>query len=280
MGIRVVRHLGGRLTDPTTALPLAIIPYFPGEQPRRIRVDAFCATRGTSEADQPPETNWLALNIPWQVVLTHATKAGSGGPAGLDAASEWDTIWRNLVLEYGTDGNEFYGGDLHNADPDVPETPSEAAETSENAEMERSMGPLGIQRLYSREVLMRPLLAEGDGEVRWFDEFNAILDRVNAFQHGGVIIIGTVRYTIEAQTNFGAEMDADTMLALRPALGADMSRVQALISHNTGATGDAIRTLLFGGDNYIEADTIQSIATRSHVKVWASIESPYSLWVA
>lgn len=277
MAVRVVRHIGGRIFAADTAKPLAIIPYFPGERPRHIRVDAYQATRSTSEVDQPPETNWLAINVPWQVVLTHATQAGSGGVDGLDEASEWDTIWRNLVLEYGTDGNEFYGGDGHNTDADVPEAPGE---NNGKPEIERSMGPLGIQRLYSREVLMRPLLAEGDGEIRWFDEFNTALAPVRPFQHGGVIMFGVIRYTVEAQTNFGVEMDSAVMKAMRAALGADMSRVQNIITNDTGATGDAIRTLLFGGDNYIEADTIQSMQTRAHCKVWASIESPYSLWVA
>lgn len=275
MAIRVVRHIGARSVDEDEAILLAAIPYGAGERIRHVRMDAFAATRAASFADQPSEINWLAVDVPWAVLLTHsAVGGGTGGPAALDTAAEWDTIFRNLMLEYGTDGNEYYGGDAHASTPDVVLEPSAPGNTPA---IEASMGPSGIHRILSREVLMRPLLAEGESEIRWFDEFNvAVSPRVRR-ESGGVLLIGVVRYTAAAQTNFGVEFDADQALAMKALIGGDMQRIRAMIQSDTSSAGDALRTMLFGGDNYVEADTLKADDAKAYIKVWASVETPYSM---
>lgn len=278
MAIRVVRHIGARSVDDNVALPLAIIPYGAGERLRNLRVDAYIATRAASFADQPSECNWLCIDVPWPIILTHSTVGGAGGTASLDTAAEWDTIFRNLVLEYGTDGNEYYGGDFDATTPDVPPTPGEEAD--DDPAITRSIGPSGVQRLFSREVLMRPLLAEGAEEaVRWFDDFNVHIRGPGRRDNGGVVFFGAVRYSVSAQTNFGAEFSSDRAKALKALIGGDMQRIQAVIQEDTGAMGDALRTLLFGGDNYVEADTLKADAAKATVKIWAAVETPYRMGV-
>lgn len=142
------------------------------------------------------------------------------------------------------------------------------------------MGPSGVQRLFAREVLMRPLLAEGAEEaVRWFDDFNTTFGGKRAHPSGGVIFIGAIRYAVSAQTNFGVEWSTDRAKALKAFIGGDMQRIQEIIQADTGATGDALRTLLFGGDNYVEADTLKADAAKATIKVWASFETPYRMGV-
>lgn len=278
MAIRVVRHIGARSVDDNVALPLAIIPYGAGERLRNLRVDAYIATRAASFADQPSECNWLIIDVPWPIVLTHSTVGGAGGTASLDTAAEWDTIFRNLVLEFGTDGNEYYGGDSDATTPDVPPTPGEVAD--DDPAITRSIGPGGVQRLFSREVLMRPLLAEGAEEaVRWFDDFNTAVRGARGNPSGGVVFIGACRFAVSAQTNFGVEFSADRAKAMKALIGGDMSRIQEIIQADTGATGDALRTLMFGGDNYVEADTLKADAAKATVKIWAAIETPYRMGV-
>lgn len=280
MAIRVVRHIGGRSVDSEQAKILAAIPYGAGERPRNLRIDAFIATRANSYADQPSEVNWLVLDVPWAVLLTHTASDGaSGGPDSLDTAAKWDTLFRNLALEYGTDGNEYYGADYDQTDKDVIPAPGFPTIGADNPAIEASMGPSGVLRLFSREVFMRPLLSDGSEQVRYYDEFNTRITKSAQRESGGVILIGVIRYEAEAQTNLGVEWDADRAKGLKPLIGGDMSRVQAMIGMDTTGTGDALRTMLFGGDNYIEADTVKEDPAKAYVKCWCSIETPYSMMV-
>lgn len=279
MAVRVVRHIGGRSVNQSEAKLLATIPYGAGEKLRNLRIDAYAATRANSYADQPSEINWVVLDVPWGVILTHSSlDALTGGPGALDTAAEWDTLFRNLVLQYGTDGNEYYGGDFDQTDKDVVPAPgSDAAASSEPAIV--SAGPSGLVRLFSREVLMRPLLSDGDAAVRYFDEWNARITKSPLRESGGVVMVGAVRYEIAAQTNFGVEWDADRAKGLRSLIGGDLSRIQAIIGGETGDVGDALRTMLFGGDNYAEADTLKSDDAKCYIKCWCSFETPYTLLV-
>lgn len=279
MGIRVVRHLTGREVNEDNAKLLVAIPYGAGERLRHVRMDAFAATQATSPVDQPSEINWLAVDVPWSILFTHSTSGYQGGTSNLNSAAGWDTIFRNLALEYGTDGNEYYGGDFDATTPDVPPTPGEGAESDDDPIMSKSMGPSGLVRLFGREVLMRPLLAEGAGEIRYFDEFHTTVEGKAVRTEGGCLLIGCVRYSVVGETNFGVEWSTETAKALGPLVGGDSQRVQELIQSNTGSIGDRLRTILFGGDLFIETDTIQALNAKVGIKVWASVETPYRMGV-
>jgi hypothetical protein len=274
MSIRVTRYLSGRSIDEGDSKPLIIIPYGAGERPRHLRLDGYVATRADSYADQPSEINWTVIDVPWAILLTHATSGYAGGTDDLDTAAEWDTMYRNLLLEYGTDGNEFYGGDPDASTPDVVE---EAETVGDEPVITRSLGPSGIVREFSREVLMRPLLSEGANAVRYFDEFNQAINLRAMRESGGCILAGATRYNVDAQTNFTAEFVANQRAFMGPMIGGDVSRVQALIEQNTSAVGDRLRTMLFGGDNYIEADTVKNDDAKAYLKAWCSIETPYMM---
>lgn len=281
MAIRVVRHIGAREVESTEALPLVIIPYGAGERLRNLRIDAYAASEAENTVGEAPEVNWAVIDVPWSVLLTHATLGGAGGTADLDTAAEWDTMFRNLLLEYGTDGNEYYGGDPDQAGgADVVPEPGLSGESGDDEPaITRSIGPSGVMRLFAREVLMRPLLAEGSGAVRWFDEFNVAIKGRALRESGGCVLAGVVRYETPAETNFSAEWSADMSKGLRALIGGDMQRVQEYIQNDTGAVGDRLRTMLFGGDNYVEANTLKELAVKAYMKVWCAVETPYRMGV-
>ncbi len=235
---------------------LAILPFGAMEDLRHLRMDGYAASKdAVSNPDQPNEMNWLAVAVPWGTLLTASTVAYQGGFDYLNSASAWDTVFRNITFELGTDGNEFYGGEgVPGTVEDVIPAPIEEV-TSTGAGDEprmadfKSAGPTGIQRLFSREVLMRPLSIDGvSSNVRWFDEFNEAVHRSTGYQQGGCIMIGAVRYTAQAETNFNVEASATPIrYTLGPLIGGDMSRVQSIIRNDTGETGDHLRTMLFHG---------------------------------
>lgn len=282
MAIRVVRHIAGRAVTSDDAKLLAAIPYGAGERLRHIRCDAYAGARADTAADQPGEINWIAIDVPWSIILTSETAAYQGGTAGLNEASEWDQMFRNLVLEYGTDGNEYYGGDYDAGQNDPIPAPGEEPQSTGDSDeplIQRSKGPSGIVRLFAREVLTRPLLSEGNQAVRFFDEWNQAFEGRAMRESGGCVLIGVVRYDTPVETNWGVEFTSGGAKALGPLIGGDSSRVQEYIQNNTGEIGDRLRTMLFGGDNYIESATVKADDMKAYLKCWASIESPYSMGV-
>lgn len=275
MAIRVVRHIAGRSVDEGEAIPLVIIPYGAGERLRHIRMDAYIATRANSYADQPSEINWVAIDVPWSVLFT-GLQGGTGGTGDLNTATEWDTMYRNLVLEYGVDGSEYYGGDSDMGTPDPVEEPGTV---NDEPAITRTIGPSGIQRIFSREVLMRPLFSDGAEQVRYFDEFSTAVSPKVLREHGGAVLLGAVRYDVDQQANFGIEFSSDMAKGMKALIGGDIQRVQAMIQQDTSGAGDRLRTVLFGGDNYVEADTLKNDPAKAYLKVWCSIETPYRMGV-
>ena len=59
-------------------------------------------------------------------------------------------------------------------------------------------------------------------------------------------------------------------------IAGDYTKVQAKIEGDTSALGDYLRTTLFGGDNYVEADTFKGPAGKAMVKASFFIDSPIS----
>ena len=282
MSIRVVRHLGARSCAADDSKLLVGMPYGALEDLRHMRVDAWCCSTDDEHfIDQGEEVNWLVLAVPWSVILTHFSDRSA-----MSSATTWDSVWRRLVLEQGTDGNEYYGGETshYGTEVDVIPGPGEVLHTSLTDEpyLSASQGPIGIRRLYSREVLMRPYDGAQSGtnaeKARFYDEFNTSFDGPTRFQSGGVILGGMLRYNEEAETNFNAiQLSGETEDGLRPLIGGDISRVQSIIRTDTAGRGDTLRTIMFGGDNFIEADTLKGVTVKAYMKTWTSFTTPYTI---
>lgn len=270
MGIRVVKHLGSRSCPADDAKVLALIPTFPGEKPQYIEMSAYFASGDDSSIDQPSELNWYGLFMPWSLALTTTMLSGAG-PDDLGSVSDYDDLFQSWVLELAGDGTEYYGGDV-DADPE-----SESSEESHSDEELIDSGPIGVQKWFSREVVMRPYAAEGNNVIRFGDDFEARLTRLPSTGYGGLLMLGIARFEHAAETNFNIELDdATSKEAMGLMMGGDYTKVQAMIEGNTASLGDYIRTVLFGGDNYIEADTLKGAAGKGTVKIQCGISTPLS----
>lgn len=314
MPIRLARFITGRDTPADDTKVLVVQPVWRGETLRAFYMDAYAMSRGTgigrfgtgesSFPDQPSEINWHALWVPWDIAITHhkgntgnlvdstAAEAGVGeniypadSPSDLTTANEWDQLFQNLLFEWGASGSEYYGhgeADLEQIEV-AQDRQAEADTTGVGAEGEQAsvaergtMGPLGIVRLYGREVLTRPAISDGDGKVRFGDDVNIQMQA--SIAGPGFVVVGVVRYEIDAETNFNAEITNASRRAARNMLvGGDLTRVQAHILHDNSPIGDYIRTTLFGGDYFVEADTVKDNKMKVAAKGVITVETPYAL---
>ena len=59
-------------------------------------------------------------------------------------------------------------------------------------------------------------------------------------------------------------------------LSGDYDKVKAMVRGNTAALGDWLRTVLYGGDQYVEAATLKAPAGKAAVKAQVVINTPLS----
>lgn len=271
---RVVKHLGARSCPTDDSKVLFAVPYFPGEKIRSARISAYFASGDASAIDQPGECNWYGITIPWSLVFaTHMMDAG-GGPTGLGSVGTIDELYSMWLrqADFSDDDTEFFGGDV-DADP---ETRTKETEGHDETEL-LDHGPIGVTKWFSREVVLQPFAAEGNTVIRFGDSFNATPKNLGGHSFGGIALFGMVRYEAAAETNFNIEFDDTVSKEMMGLLMAgDYSSVSAKIEGDTSTSGDFLRTVLFGGDNYIEADTLKGPAGKAVAKASFFIESAIS----
>jgi len=266
--MRVVKHLGARSCPADDAKALILVPTFPGEKIQWLNMSAFFASGDDSSIDQPGEINWYGLFLPWSTMWATDLFISGGGPEDFGDVADFDSLYKMWVLETGGDGTEYYGGDV---DADAE---SVAGEEEHSDEELIESGPIGPVRFFSREVIMRPYAAEGNNVIRFGDDFECHLTRMPSTPYGGLLMMGVVRHEHAAESNFNIELDDATSKAgMGLMMAGDYDKVQAMVQSNTAALGDYIRTVLFGGDNYIEADTLMGPAGKAAIKAQVGIQS-------
>ncbi len=284
--MRIVKHLGARVTIHDAATVLALIPFFPGERPSFIKMSAYAASSADQAIDQTGETNWYGISVPWQLVVArNMTLPTPGTIDDLSTVTDWNDAFSSFLRASDpTATNVFWGGDI-DADPNVAtgaeltETESESvvidAQDPSQSLMEQGVPAIG--NWFTRETFLRPLAAEGNTVIRFGDEFEYEGGGTpQAFSMGGVIMVGVVRSEAETtETNFNIEVDdAYAREALGLMLMGDYASIEKLVQTDGSARGDWIRTVLFGGDNYIEANTLKGPTLKSFVKMKVGIDSP------
>lgn len=268
--MRVVKHLGARSCPTDTAKVLLAVPYFPGEKIVSVSIDAYFASGDSSAIDQPGEVNWHGISIPWSLVYATGMMDAGAVIDQMTGVPNIDKLYTQWLRNIDEGTGERFGGD---ADDDVEDTSGEEGHVNE--ELLHS-GPIGVHEWFKREVVMRPLAAEGNTVIRFGDTF-AARTSIPAHAMGGLALFGMVRYLADATTEFNIEHDNSTAREnLGQLIAGDYTKVKARIEGDTSAIGDYLRTVLFGGDNYIEADTLKGPAGKAVVKASFAIDSAIS----
>lgn len=289
--MRTVRHLGARTANPDDSKLLTVTPIFAGESLNSFstRMAAVIDGGGSQTSAYLGEVNFVGLFVPWAVIFTHVDTTGAVTEPS-DAANHWDKIFSNLVFEWGTDKNEFYGGDSIQGSVDdvIPEPgASPAASTDQDEPLVglpnpydgSAKGPLGVVRLFSEETLMYP---QGNSEganadhaayFNWHKGFGG--GGFNPIS-GGCVMTGVVRYeAAQTETNFNVEFSGTSERAgFSAMIGGDITRVQQMIAADTTELGDHMRTVLFGGDNFNEG-WVSNANASAFSKVIARVNTPY-----
>lgn len=261
--IRVVKHLGSRSCPADDAKALILVPTFPGEKILSVRMSAYFASGDDSSIDQPSELNWYGISVPWSLLFT--TDLLNAGAAVEDAGdvSDFDSLFEMWLRSATEAADQYYGGDV---DADPESKPDDEGHGSGGEELIYS-GPIGVHKWFEREVVMQAFAAEGNNVIRFGDGFNGVVNRVPVSNLGSLIIFGIVRSEHAAETNFNVELDdATSKEGLGLLIAGDYTTALSLVNNDTGNLGDYIRTVLYGGDNYIEADTLQGAAGKATVK--------------
>ena len=80
---------------------------------------------------------------------------------------------------------------------------------------------------------------------------------------------------MQAESNFNAEItNANRRYARDILVSGDRTRVEG---HILNDTGDYIRTVLFGGDTFLESDTAKELDAKAYAKGVVTVETPYQL---
>ena len=299
MPIRMQRFITGRNAPADNAKALFVAPVWTRETLRSVSLDARIITRGAgfggetgnagSYPDQPPEVNWHILFVPWHIWITHHASADASGRHPADAvsevagANEIDRLFKNLLFSWESTGSEYYGHSDADADPldftqaQESESGTVTGDTANTALAARgALGQLGIVRLFGREVWMDAYTSDGDGKTRFTDSVEARFDA--SLAGPGFVIGGVVRYNMQGETNFNAEItNANRRYARNILVSGDMTRVEGHILNDTGDIGDYIRTVLFGGDTFLESDTAKEPDAKAYAKGVVTVETPYRL---
>lgn len=263
MPVRVVKHLGARSCPADAAKALILVPTFPGEKLSHARMSGYFASGDDSSIDQPGELNWYGLSIPWGLVFaTNLIRALVPGDMG-DVA-DYDELFRDWLR--GSKDDQYYGGDV-DADAEEVEGEEGHQEANELTEELLDSGPIGVHKWFAREVVMQPFAAEGNNVIRFGDSFNGVIRRIPVAAMGSFLMFGIVRYEHAAETNFNIELDDGVSKeGMGLLISGDYTKVLSMVQGRSDALGDFLRTVLYGGDNYIEADTFKGPAGKAVVK--------------
>lgn len=271
MAIRVVKHIGARSVPADDSKCLMLVPTFPGEKMSHVRLSAHFASGDDSSIDQPGECNWYGLSIPWGIVFASNMLKGLE-PLDLGDVADFDGLFRDWMR--GGENDQYYGGDV---DVDKEEVAGEETNVAANVLTEELLdsGPIGVHLWFAREVIMQPMAAEGNNVIRWGDSFSGVVSKIPVAAMGSLLIFGMIRFEHASDTNFNVELDDGVSKeSLGMLISGDYTKVSAMVEGHTGTIGDYLRTVLYGGDNYIEADTLKGPAGKAVVKGQFVINTP------
>lgn len=250
-GTRLVRHMAARRCPTAATKVLVAIPVLRGESCRSLHLDGVIIQTDEDGYDQLLEANWYGIFIPFQ--WAGSSSVGTGG------------LETELALAISNqDGTSPWGGE--------PNPGGASAEWIDR----QVMGQTTI--FFRRETWLKPSIGVPDTAAvpvalntqgRGVDTFKTTVHRRMDFDSDGILIVGVHRGTVLAQTDFGvAELDDSASLT---------EFMIALTQPSTAANANAqqLAELLYGGDTFIEADTLKDGNCVAYLKAIALIHTPY-----
>lgn len=231
-------HVGSRLTEKDTELARCVVavPIIRGEKVTSIGYDLMQLSKDEADAnwDQPPIFSWIAGFAPY----TFGHSSGALTPAELDT----------MVTELDHEAAGYLGG--------------ESSLTTSNFLGAEFNSPKVIFR---RDVIGTPTAVGKDlldnTDARFSDHARGSIKTGFEASCSGMLLFGSRVYRNDAETTFGVQ-DMDASAANNTLAAAYFDPYDA---DNTNA--DNVMEVLYGGDNYIEADSFKEVARRAYAIV-------------
>lgn len=270
---RTVKHVGARTVADDSSKVLALVPLFLGETVDKIKLDCYAAGLQDTDVSNPILMEWVGLAIPWPIVAI-ADEVASGAQADFSTVADFDQLFHQFLLSADEDGSEYYGGDV---DLDPEETTLDDDAPAEDELIDGGM--IGSYVWHRQAVLGRPYAAAGNDTIRFGDDFRAVKDSrsFKKASYGQLLLFGMVRNKVATETNFNIQKDDATSIRAQALLkGGDYARIRQKIATDTSAFGDWIRTVLFGGDQYVEASTLVTTSVKAYALMDTHISGPLS----
>lgn len=218
---------------------------------RSLHLDGVAVQTDEDGYDQLLEINWYGIFIPFQ----WASARGIGtGDMEVDFA----------LAAVQQDVTHPWGGE-----------PNPGGAASEWLD-KNAIGQSSL--FFRRETWMKPSIGVPDTAAvpvalntqgRGVDTFKTTVRRRMDFDNDGVLMVGVFRGEVIAQEDFGvAELD----------VSASLSEVLIALTQPASAANansQQIAELLYGGDTFVEADTIKNGNIVAYLKAIATIATPY-----
>lgn len=251
-GERTPQHMFGRLCqNESQGTALFAAPLLPGETLKGMYIDLYCSTDSHIQNDSA---------VPYIVLCVFEPKDVLSGSTLYSAPSVVDSVITQAVEE----GN--LGPFEYDPNPagDVPVLPQyygmeETEVLFSEARMLTSGNALG--RAWNGITL--------DDENHAFDRKQIRFRKRIHSKNGGVLVFGIYKMNSDAQTDFGVSDFAISPTQLGGIIDSDVEDMDA--NEKKGAE------LLYGGDTYIEADTLKEDDFRAQGIAQLYIDTPFPM---
>ncbi len=249
-GVRKPVHLAARTSAPGSAgIPLVAIPVLRGETMSSCMIDVVAVRKEDDNFNQLYHIGWHFVFVPTMF------------PSGTI-----DTAWLQASFREAVGARSV--ADSPHGEPNPGGAAQDWADISHFS---------GTERIWGRELITRPRAITPDTSIsplnsnpqgRPWEAIRKVLTRRIAFKHAGVLILGFWNYGVTAQTDFGvAEIDT----SIEP-----HELLEALTNPTTSTAQSAkAAELFYGGDTYIEADTLKNDDFTAYALVAPTIVTPW-----
>lgn len=255
--MRIVRHIGARTFDGDTGNSIGLLvamPVFRGERIRWIEGEFYGATQADEPPEQPSLQGMFVGYLPGMIFEDRA----------LSTATIEQEIGDKLLGD-AIQNKQFYGGE-----------PNDSAEDVEWMEGDQVRQFTGARVLWRKVTMTDVRLAGGlagvgtqvsgsgtftaEGKQAFREKFRI---RGGFIPVQGMIVMGHYAPRVTAQTTFGVT-ELDSQMTIDEV-------IQGLMRTDVTADSDEAKLaeLVYGGDNYIEADTLKDFDGRVYCRASA-----------